>query len=173
VSVRTLVWKLASPYDAYVSHVSQLNDAIDRIRALSGATLAYEAGLQGSVRLVPSERPAEERAGRFRERLGDAAASMSAEEFEEFISHIGGGEMATVEADRAKTVQRMGFARRGLQEYFKIAGQEMRTLAERGFDPRRGDVRRQLEANKLPDATVEEYRVLLSELGSKVGQRAE
>jgi len=172
VSVRTLVWKLASPYDAYISHVSQLNDAIDRIRALSGATLAYEAGLQSSVRLVPNEQPATERAQRFRKQLDEARSTMSETEFENFITHIGGGEVATVEADRAQTVQRMGFARRGLQEYFKIAGQELRTLAGQGYDPKRPDVRRQLEANNLPNWTVEDYRRLLGELGAKVGQRA-
>ncbi len=172
MSVRTLVWKLASPYDAYISHVSQLNDAISRIRTLSGATLAYEAGLQSSVRLVPNEQQAEDRAARFKEQLGEAAGNMSEQEFEDFITHIGGGEVATVEADRAQAVERMGFARRGLQEYFKIAGQELSTLAGRGYDPNRPDVRRQLEANHLPASTVDEYRHLLGELGSKVGQRA-
>jgi hypothetical protein len=171
VSVRTLVWRLASPYDAYVSHVSQLNDAIDRIKALSGATLAYEAGLQGSVRLVPSEQSADDRAQRFRERLSEARESMSEEEFEEFITHIGGGEVAAVEEDRAQAVERMGFARRGLQEYFRIAGQEIHTLASRGYNPQRPDVRRQLDANNLPLSTVDEYRHMLSELGSKVGQK--
>jgi hypothetical protein len=44
-------------------------------------------------------------------------------------------------------------------------------LAERGFNPGRGDVRRQLSENGLPGSTVAEYRHLLGALGSRVGQR--
>lgn len=171
MGVRSLVWKLASPYDAYVSHVSHLNNAIERIGYLSEKTLAYEAGLHGSVRLVPGERSSEDRASQFRERLAAAATEMSEEEFEEFITHLGGGATAAVESDRAQAVARMGTARRGLEEYFAIAGQELETLAARGYNPERPDVRRQLKANGLPTSTVADYRHLLRELGSRVGQR--
>jgi hypothetical protein len=171
MSVRSLVWKLASPYDAYIAHVSTLNNALTRIRYLSEMTLAYEAGLHGSVRLVPAERPAAERAHQFRERLAAAASQMAEDEFEEFITHLGGGELATVESDRARVVARMGTTRHGLDEHFAVAGQEIETLAARGYSPHRSDVRRQLEANGLPLHTVQEYRHLLGELGSRVGQR--
>jgi hypothetical protein len=99
MAIRSLVWKLASPYDAYVSHVSQLNEAIGRIQYLSDKALAYEAGLQGSVRLVPGAQDPADRARRFRERIGTAAEEMSEEQFEEFISHLGGGEVATGRPD--------------------------------------------------------------------------
>jgi hypothetical protein len=171
MGVRSLVWRLASPYDAYISHVSQLSSAIDRIRYLSEKTLAYEAGLHGSMRLVPGERSAEERAKQFREQLAAAAKEMSESDFEEFITHLGSGHLAAVESDRAQLVARMGTTRRGLEEYFAIAGQQIETLAERGYNPRRGDVRRQLEENGLPTSTVADYRHLLGELGSRVGQK--
>src|SRR5690606_26050667 len=138
------------PYDAYVSHVSRLNDAIERIRVLSRQALAYEAGLQGSVRLVPGRQDAAVRAGRFREHLASAAAEMSEADFEEFILHLGGGAPADVEGDRAQAVERMGHATRGLQEYFAIAATELETLASRNFNPNRADVRRQLRENHLP-----------------------
>ena len=55
MALSTLVWKLASPYDAYVSHVARLEDALERLRYFSERALAYEAGLQSSVRLVPGQ----------------------------------------------------------------------------------------------------------------------
>lgn len=173
MAIRTLVWKLASPYDAYVSHVSRLNDAIVRIQYLSDRALAYEAGLQGSIRLVPGEQDPAERARRFRERVGAAAEEMSEEQFEEFISHLGGGEVATVERDRAQTVARMGEATRAIEEHFAAAGREVHTLASRGYDPARPDVRRQLRANRLPELTVDEFRHQLAQLGRRVGKSAQ
>ncbi len=172
VGIQTLVWKLGSPYDAYVSHVSRLNTAIERLRLISDRALRYEAGLQSSVRLVPGASAPEERVQRFREQLGAAAASMSDTEFEEFIAHLGGGEAANVEANRAKTVSRMNSTTRGLEEYFAIAGQELSILESRGYNPGRGDVARQLRENKLPAHTIAEYRRLLHDLGAKVGAKA-
>ena len=116
MAVSTLIWRLASPYDAYVSHVARLNQAIDRIRSLSEMALRYEAGLHGSVRYVPAEADSVARAGRFREQLGTAAAQMSDEQFEEFIAMLGGGGVAEVEANRAKTVSRLSTTTRGLEE---------------------------------------------------------
>lgn len=172
MGIQTLVWKLGSPYDAYISHVSRLNTAIERLQLMSDRALRYEAGLQSSVRLVPGGTAPEERVQRFREQLGQAAASMSDAEFEEFIAHLGGGASADVEADRAKTVSRMNSATRGLEEYFAIAGQELATLESRGYNPSRGDVARQLRENRLPTHSVAEYRKLLHDLGSKVGAKA-
>lgn len=164
-----LLWKLASPYDAYVSHVAQLNHAIERIKFLSGIALGYEAGLQSSVRLVPGTADAAARARGFRARLGEAAASMSDEEFEEFLSHLGGGDAADVEADRAQAVFRLSSTTRGLEEYFAIAGHELALLEERGYSPTRSDVARQLRDNNLPLLTTADYRRELHELGAKVG----
>jgi hypothetical protein len=164
-----LLWKLASPYDAYVSHVAALNHAIERIKFLSGLALGYEAGLKSSVRLVPGSVDAAARARRFRERLGQAAASMSDEEFEEFLAHLGGGDVAEVEADRAQTVSRLSSTTRGLEEYFATAGRELALLEERGYSPARTDVARQLRHNSLPLLTTAEYRRELHELGAKVG----
>ena len=48
MAISTLVWKLASPYDAYVSHVAKLNAALERVRFFSERALGYEAGLQSS-----------------------------------------------------------------------------------------------------------------------------
>ncbi len=164
-----LLWKLASPYDAYVSHVAQLNHAIERIKFLSGMALGYEAGLQGSVRLVPGTADAAARARGFRARLGEAAASMSDEEFEEFLAHLGGGDVADVEADRAQAVSRLSSTTRGLEEYFAIAGHELALLEERGYSPTRLDVARQLRDNNLPLLSTTDYRRELHELGAKVG----
>jgi len=169
--VASLLWRLAAPYDAYVSHVSELEAAVSRIRDLSSVALGYEAGLQGSVRLVPGSDVAEARAATFRERLGAAAAEMSDEEFEEFIAMLGGGDVAEVEQNRATTVSRLSHATRGLEEYFAIAGHELTTLEKRGYNPRRADIARQLRENGLPSLQVAEYRHLLHELGAKVGQR--
>lgn len=164
-----LLWKLASPYDAYVSHVAQLNHAMDRIKFLSGLALGYEAGLQGSLRLVPGSADAAARARGFRQRLGQAAASMTDEQFEEFLAHLGGGDTADVERDRAQAVSRLTVTTRGLEEYFAIAGHELALLEDRGYSPTRPDVARQLRENDLPLSTAAEYRHELHELGSKVG----
>lgn len=170
-----LLWKLASPYDAYVSHVARLNDAIERIRVLNRMTEGYEAGLQGSGRVstgAAGDAARAARVARFREQLGSAAARMSDVEFEDFISHLGGGAVADPEDDRARTSTRIVFMQRGLEEYFSIAGRELTLLEKRGYDPSRGDVARQLRENKLPLTSVEEFRALLHELGGKVGVRA-
>lgn len=172
MGIQTLVWKLGSPYDAYVSHVSRLNTAIERLQLMSDRALRYEAGLQSSVRLVPGSSAPEERVQRFRERLGEAAATMTDGEFEEFIAHLGGGASANVEANRANVVSRMQGATRGLEEYFAIAGQELSVLESRGYNPSRGDVARQLRENKLPTHSVAEYRRILHDLGTKVGAAA-
>jgi len=172
VGIQSILYKLGSPYDAYVSHVSELNSALGRLHYLSERSLGYEAGLQSSVRLVPGGAAPKERAQRFRERLGQAAASMSDEEFEDFLSHLGGGEAASVEANRANVVDRMSSTARGLEDYFGIAGRALATLEVRGYNPRRGDVARQLRENKLPDYTVADYRKILHELGTRVGVRA-
>ncbi len=164
-----LLWKLASPYDAYVSHVAQLTHAMERIKFLSGLALGYEAGLQGSVRLVPASADAAARARGFRERLGQAAASMTDEQFEEFVAHLGGGGVAEVEADRAQAVSRLTYTTRGLEEYFATAGHELALLEQRGYSPTRADVARQLRENDLPLSTIAEYRRELHELGAKVG----
>ncbi|MEX0783385.1 MAG: hypothetical protein WD557_12100 [Dehalococcoidia bacterium] len=163
-----LLWKLASPYDAYVSHVAELNHAIERIKFLSGMALGYEAGLQGSIRLVPGTPDAAARARGFRARLGEAAASMTDEQFEEFIAHLGGGDVADVEADRAQAVSRLSYTTRGLEEYFATAGQALALLEERGYAPSRADVARQLRDNNLPPNTIADYRRELHELGAKV-----
>ena len=55
MAVTSLLWKLASPYDAYVSHVARLNEAFSRVRYSSERALGYEAGLQSSVRFVPGQ----------------------------------------------------------------------------------------------------------------------
>jgi hypothetical protein len=172
--VSTLVWKLASPYDAYVSHVARLDDAMDRIRRLSDMALRYEAGLQGSVRYVTADADADNgaRAQRFREQLGTAAETMTDEQFEEFITMLGGGGVADVESDRAQAVSRMSHATRGLEEYFAIAGKELVTLEKRGYNPHRTDVARQLRENRLPAVELAEYRHQLHELGVRVGKRS-
>jgi hypothetical protein len=171
MAVSTLIWKLASPYDAYVSHVSRLTDALERIRALSSQVLGHEAGLNSSVRLVPGETTAEERAARFRERLGKAATEMSDTQFEEFLTILGSGDAAVVEADRARAVSRLQHSARGLEEYFAIAGHELAVLEKRGFNPAQPDVARYLRENHLPAMTVSEYAHELHELGALVGQR--
>jgi hypothetical protein len=172
MATSTLVWKLASPYDAYVSHVSRLNEAIERIRYLSGVALGYEAGLQSSVRLIPGETPPAERAARFRTQLGAAAERMSDEEFEAFIAMLGGGDVANVESNRARAVDRMSSTTRGLEQYFAMAGQELSTLEKRGYNPGRADVARQLRENHLPATDLSQYRHLLHELGLRVGKAA-
>lgn len=169
MGISAILYKLGSPYDAYISHVSQLHSAIERLRYMSDRALGYEAGLQSSVRLVPGGAVPGERAQRFREKLGAAAASMSDEQFEDFLGHLGGGEAADVEANRAQTVSRMSHATRGLEEYFAMAGHELNVLETRGYNPSRGDVARQLRENNLPPHTIAEYRKILHDLGMKVG----
>lgn len=171
MAISTLVWKLASPYDAYVSHVARLEMALERVRHFSERALAYEVGLQGSLRIVASEGDSVERTERFREQMGTAASEMSDEEFEEFIEHVGGGIVADVEADRAKTASRLGHTTRGLEEYFALAGKELAVLEQRGYNPKRPDVARQLRDNRLPLMSLAEYRHMLHELGARVGQK--
>lgn len=171
MAVSTLLWKLASPYDAYVSHVARLEHAVERVRYLSERALGFQAGLQSSVRLVPGASDPGVRAERFRSQLGEAANQMSDEEFEDFLAHLGGGTVAEVEADRAQTVSRLGTTTRGLEEYFAMAGHELAMLESRGYSPTRPDVARQLRDNKLPPRTVADYRHLLRDLGTKVGRR--
>ena len=115
-----------------------------------------------------------ERSGhvRIRLQLGAAASSMSDEQFEDFISHLGGGDVADVDANRAKTASRMGTTQRGLEEYFSIAGHELATLEKRAYNPSRGDIARQLRENRLPATTIEEYRRILHELGTRIGAKA-
>ncbi|MFN8507952.1 MAG: hypothetical protein U0547_10350 [Dehalococcoidia bacterium] len=168
--VSSLVWKLASPYDAYVSHVAELNNAIERIRYFSEVALRYEAGLQGSVRLVPGAQESASRAERFRAQLGERAENLSDEQFEEFLAMLGGGAAADVERDRAVTATRLSHTTRGLEEYFAIAGRELAILEKRGYSPTRPDVARQLRENRLPATTVADYRHLLRQLGTRVGQ---
>lgn len=172
MGIQTLVWKLGSPYDAYISHVSRLNAAVERLRWMSDRALGFEAGLQSSMRIVPGGTAPAERVQRFREQLGQAAASMSDTEFEDFLAHLGGGEAANVEANRANVVSRMSTATRGLEEYFAIAGAALATLETRGYNPNRGDIARQLRENKLPTHTIADYRRILHELGVKVGASA-
>jgi hypothetical protein len=169
--LNSVLWKLASPYDAYVSHVARLNNAIDRIRDLSGLVLAYEAGLQGSVRYIPGGSDAATRVARFREQLGSAAARMSDEEFEQFLEVLGGGDVADVERDRAQAVSRLTTTTRGIDDYFAIAGHELAVLEKRGFSPGRPDIARQLRDNGLPPYDLPEYRQLLHELGGRVGKK--
>ncbi len=171
MAVRTLLWRLASPYDAYLAHVSRLNEYLLRIERLTEQALALEAGLHGSVRVVPAERRAEERLAALREQLGKAAAELTDDEFEEFVAHLGGGEPGKVEEDRARTVARLEWVSRHLEEYFRRAGEELRILERRGYDPRRRDVARELRENRMPPLTLGEYRHRLRELGARVGKR--
>lgn len=172
MALSSVLWKLASPYDAYVSHVARLNEAISRVRYFSERALGFEAGLAGSVRLIPGQADPVARAQRFRQQMGEAAERMSDVEFEDFLAHLGGGTVADVEADRAQAFSRMGHSTRGLEEYFAAAGRELAVLEARGYAPGRPDVARQLRDNELPLTTVAEYRRLLHELGARVGQKA-
>jgi hypothetical protein len=169
MGLSALLYKLGSPYDAYIAHVSELNTALERLRYMSDRAIGLEAGLHSSVRLVPGGEDRTLRVQRFRERLGQAAASMSDEQFEDFLAHLGGGEAADVEANRARVVDRMSTATRGFEEYFAIAGKALATLETRGYNPNRSDVARQLRENKLPAHTVGEYQNILHALGTKVG----
>ncbi len=171
MALNSLLWRLASPYDAYISHVALLNGAIEQIRYLAGLALGYETGLASSVRLIPGANDAAARAAGFRERLGAAAASMTDEQFELFLATVGGGERADVESDRAQTVTRLSRATRGLEDYFLIAGHELAVLERRGYTHSRADLARQLRENKLPATGLADYRHTLHELGLRVGRR--
>jgi len=170
-ALRSLIWRLASPYDAYLVHVSRLNEYLRRIEHLTEQALALEAGLLGSVRVVPSERRAEQRLAALREQLSRAAAEMTDEEFEQFVAHLGGGEPGKVEEDRQRMVARLESVSRHLEEYFRRAADELRTLERRRYDPRRRDVARELRENGLPPLTLAEYRHRLRDLGARVGKR--
>jgi hypothetical protein len=95
---------------------------------------------------------------------------MSDEAFEEFVIQLGGGERATVEGDRARAASRLSHTTRGIADYFAMAAGELNILEERGYNPSRPDVARQLSDNHLPSTTVPEYRHMLRELGARVGQ---
>jgi hypothetical protein len=166
MALNTLVWKLASPYDAYVSHVATLNHAIERIRYFSGLAQGYEAGLlgSGSVGEASGTGDSTARAERFRAQLGENASSMSDEQFEEFLAAVGGGTVADVESDRAQAASRLSHTTRGLEEYVAIAGRELALLEKRDYNPERVDVARQLRENHLPATSLQEYRHLLREL---------
>lgn len=171
MAMRTLLWRLVSPYDAYISHVARLNGAIDRLRYLSDVARRYQAGMEGSGAIGGTGADATERARVFRARLGAAAASMTDEQFEEFLAMLGGGRVADAESNRARASERLSSTTRGLEEYFAIAGHELATLEKRGYDPRRADVARQLRENRLPPTTLAEYRHILHELGLRAGNR--
>lgn len=171
MSLRTLAWKFASPYDAYVSHVARLNAALRRIDELSRVALAYEAGLQSSVRLIPPvDGDDEDRVLQFRGRLAQAAGEMSDEAFEDFARQLGGGHKATVEGDRARTASRLSGMSQGIAEHFATAATELAILESRGYTPTRPDVARQLSDNNLPSTTVAGYRSRLRELGVRIGR---
>ena len=172
MAVSAVLWKLASPYDAYVSHVARLNDAIERIRYFSEMALGYEAGLSSSSGSAGKGNDPASRVARFRTQLGEAATSMSDDQFDDFIAALGGGAVADAEANRAKTQSRIGYTQRGLQEYFAIAGQELAILEKRGYNPFRGDIARQLKENRLPATTLPDYSHLLHELGNRAGRKA-
>ncbi len=171
MSLSTLAWKLASPYDAYVSHVGKLESALERVRSLSERALGYEAGLHASLRLVPGAVDGVARRERLREQLGSAAAEMSDEEFEEFLVQLGGGSVAEVESNRAQAVSRLSHTARGLEEYLTLAARELAILERRGYNPSRPDVARQLRDNHLPATTIAEYRRELRDLGALVAQK--
>ena len=170
----SIVWRLASPYDAYVSHVARLNEAVGRIRHAVERAQHYEAGLQASGRVTETDnRDGEDpqaRLQRFRLRLGTAAANLSDEQFEAFIGDLGGPARANVERDRAETQSRMHRATRGLEDHFAEAGRQLAVLEARGYNPARPDVARQLRENHLPATTLADYRHVLHTLGLQAGQ---
>jgi hypothetical protein len=172
MALSTLVWKLASPYDAYVSHVARLESALERVRYFSSRAQGYEAGLRSSSGLNTAGVDPAARAETFRARLGAAAQELSDEDFEDFLAQLGGGNTADVEANRARVASRLGHTTRGLEEYFAIAGRELSLLEQRGYSPGRPDVARQLRDNHLPSSTVSDYRRQLHELGAKAGRSA-
>ena len=166
---KRILWRLASPYDAYVSHVTRLEDAFARIRVLSERAAGYETGLRSSVRLVPSESDAVARAERFRDQISQASEAMEDEQLESFLVELGGGATANVESDRADIAVRMDHATEGLQEYFAVAGSALQTLEHRGYDPSRRDVARQLASNGISPRTLEQYREDLQTLARVAG----
>lgn len=172
MAISTLVWKLASPYDAYVSHVLRLNDAMAKIGYFSDMIRGYEAGLASSVRVAMGGAAAEERLQRFRERLGKAAEELTDEEFEAFLEMLNAGAVADVERDRARLESRLGQTTRGLEEYFAVAAAELALLEQRGYNPRRPDVSRQLRQNGVEPLSLGDYRRVLHEIGRRVGKTA-
>lgn len=172
MAISSLVWKLASPYDAYVSHVASLTYATERIQYLSGLAMGYQAGIDSSHRIGESSTSTAGRAERFRAQLGEKAANMSDEEFEDFLAMLGGGQVADVDSAREQAVSRLGHMQRGLEEYFALAGHELAILEQRGYNPARADVARQLRENRLPATTLAEYRHQLRELGARAGRKS-
>lgn len=166
---KRMLWRLASPYDAYVSHITRLEDAFARIRVLSDRTAGYEMGLRSSVRLKPSESDAVARAQRFRDHITKASETIEDDQLEGFLAEIGDGATANVESDRADIAVRMDHATEGLQEYFAVAGSALQTLERRGFNPGRRDVARQLAGNGIPQRTLDEYRADLQRLARVAG----
>lgn len=171
MSVRSVLWRLASPYDAYVAHVSTIEGAIEQIRYLVQRALAYEAGIQGSVRLIPGGAAAEARAASFRERVSQAATGMTDEQFEAFLTDLGGGASGDVEANRARAFERMTGVTAALERHFSTAARELATLEERDYKPASPALARMLRDNRLHARTIAEYRHLLRDLGAQVGQR--
>ena len=171
--LKRMIWKLASPYDAYVSHVAKLESSFARIRNLNARTAGYEMGLRSSVRLVQGDADASERADRFRKTLSDAAESMTDSELEGFLAELGGGETADVESDRADIAERMEHATSGLREAFTTAAAVLKLLEERGYDPERRDIARQLAANQIKPRPLAEYQAELHELAVLTGHTAE
>jgi hypothetical protein len=149
--------------------VARLNHALERLRYFTELALRGEVVLQSSLRIVPGQSGRDQRAARFREQLA-SAASLSDEEFEEFLGLLGGGEAAEVESNRARAASRMSLTQRGLEEYFAQAARELSLLEKRGYNPHRRDIARQLRANDLPLATVADYRHTLRELGAQVAR---
>lgn len=164
MALANVLWKLASPYDAYVSHVARLNQSIDRIRYFEEAARRQQAGLEGTIRIGDAGQDSNARAERFRQQLANAATNMTDEQFEEFVSMVGGGETAPIEHDLARAEARRQRTVRGIEEYFAIAGQELTLLEKRGYTPSRPDVARQLRENGLPQATIAQYRDQLRDL---------
>lgn len=167
----SVLWKLASPYDAYVSHVANLNHALARIRHLSGVAQGYEAGLRGSGRVASAGPDARARQDRFRARLAEQADQLSGPELEEFAEMLGGGDPADAEADRSRAETRLGYMARGIEEYLSEARREFATLEARHYNPDRPDVARQLRANNLPATTLEGYRSQIAALAGPVAAR--
>lgn len=169
MALANTLWKLASPYDAYVSHVARLQQSIDRIRYFEEAARRQQAGLEGTIRIGGNGQDSGARAARFRDQLASAANTMTDEQFEEFLAVVGGGETAPIEHDRARAEARRESTARGLEEYFAIAGQELALLEKRGYSPARPDVARQLRENGLPAATIADYRHQLREIAASGG----
>jgi len=166
---KRILWRLASPYDTYVSHVARLEDALTRIRVLNERADGYEMGLRSSVRHKPGESDAVSRAERFRGLLSDASETMEDEQLERFLAELGGGEAANVDQDRADIAVRLDHATEGMQEYFAVAGSALQTLEQRGYQPGRRDIARQLSSNSISPRSLAEYRDELHELARAAG----